>query len=83
MYRVLKSQIVDFTSFPMLMTEVDEDGTLSSQPVPKTVTNVKALFDTILLENGWNGDDIKKVAIVTDEASNLSFGLFLLLFKNE
>lgn len=69
----MKSQILDFVPFPMLQLTTDGDKEIM-ECHHKTSDNVKDFLETILVEQGWNQDQIENIVVVTDEAPNLSFG---------
>lgn len=64
----------------MTETKMEDDGSTTTSMYPKTALNVSNFVESILLDNGWNLDSSKEVIVVTDEASNLSFGWFFLIF---
>lgn len=46
----------------------------ANDEAPKSAENVGEFFKFLLIENGWQEDKIKDVIVVTDEATNFSFG---------
>lgn len=73
-YRKMKNQILEFTPYPMIRYETASDGQTKAQINRKTAENVDEFVKSILHENGWSENEINETFIVTDEATNLTFG---------
>lgn len=71
----LVSQILDFVPFPQLQSEFDENEE-ALVVAPKSAENVREFVNMVLKEHGWSIEEAKKVFMVTDEATNFSFGIF-------